>query len=78
MLESPFFEGRVSGTSDTHEYRHQYSSKHEEGPLFGLQDSASPSGTYSSSSKNEDIAGRALENYSREISSPVSGNNQLL
>ncbi|XP_062007947.1 uncharacterized protein LOC133724974 [Rosa rugosa] len=72
VLESPFFEARVSGTSDADEYRHQFSSKLEDGPIFGLQGSASPSGTHSSSSRNEDFAGRAPENYSREISSSSS------
>lgn len=74
MLESPFFETRVPGTSDTDEYRHQISSKHEDGPIFGLQGSASPSGTHSSSSRNEEFAGRAPENYPWEISSSISGN----
>ena len=74
MLESPFFEARVSGTSDTDEYRHQFSSKLEDRPIFGLQGSASPYETYSSSSRNEDFGGKASENYSREISSTITGN----
>ncbi|XP_050383715.1 uncharacterized protein LOC126800392 [Argentina anserina] len=72
VLESPFFEARVSGTSDTDEYRHQFNSKHEDRSIFGLQGSSSPSGTHSSSSKNEDFAGKAPESYSREVSSTIS------
>ncbi|KAM1462766.1 hypothetical protein ACFX1S_047047 [Malus domestica] len=73
VLESPFFDARatVTGGPDD-EYRHRFGTKNEEGSaIFGLQESASPSGAHSSPSKNEqDFSGRAPQNYSQEISSP--------
>ncbi|CAL8133672.1 unnamed protein product [Prunus armeniaca] len=48
VLESPFFDARVTVSGDPDEYGRRFGPKNEEGPaIFGLQDSASPSGTHS-------------------------------
>lgn len=75
VLESPFFDARVTVSGDPDEYGRRFGPKNEEGPaIFGLQDSASPSGTHSPPCKDEqDFLGRGPENYSQEISSPSSG-----
>ncbi|XP_021802189.1 uncharacterized protein LOC110746291 [Prunus avium] len=74
VLESPFFDARVTVLGDPDEYGRRFGPKNEEGPaIFGLQDSASPSGTHSPPCKDEqDFNGRGPENYSQEISSPSS------
>ncbi|KAB2611574.1 hypothetical protein D8674_019606 [Pyrus ussuriensis x Pyrus communis] len=75
VLESPFFDARVTVTGDLDdEYRHRFGSKIEEGSAIScLQESASPSGAHSSPLKNEqDFSGRAPESYSQEISSSAS------
>ncbi|XP_021830090.1 uncharacterized protein LOC110770292 isoform X1 [Prunus avium] len=74
VLESPFFDARVTVSGDPDEYGRRFGPKNEEGPaIFGLQDSASPSGTHSPPCKDEqDFIGRGPENYSQEISSPSS------
>ncbi|XWS19173.1 hypothetical protein CRYUN_Cryun32bG0109200 [Craigia yunnanensis] len=74
LLESPYFEPRISGFNDSNEAGHGIELKSEEGPtIFGLQDPSSPSAGQSSSCKNEqDFSGRAAENICQGTPSPSS------
>lgn len=75
-LDSPYFEPRVSAFDDQSENNNEFDLNREGSPsLFSLQDTASPSGPQSSSSKNDvDALGRHSESYPRETPSPSSGN----
>ena len=75
LLESPYFEARISGFNDSSEARLAVELKSEEGPtIFGLQDSSSPSAGQSSSYKNEqDFSGIAAEIFCQGTPSPSSG-----
>ncbi|XP_022714715.1 uncharacterized protein LOC111274370 [Durio zibethinus] len=74
LLESPYFEPRISGFNDSNEAGHGVELKSEEGHIiFGLQDPLSPSAGQSSSCKNEqDFSGRATENFCQGTPSPSS------
>ncbi|KAL8502111.1 hypothetical protein ACS0TY_021289 [Phlomoides rotata] len=73
-LDSPYFEPRVSAFDDQSENNNEFDLNREGSPsLFSLQDTASPSGPQSSSSKNDiDALGRHSEPYPRETPSPGS------
>lgn len=75
VLESPYFESRISGFNDSNEAGHGVELKSEEGPtIFGLQDPSSPSAGQSSSYTTEqDFIGRAAENFCQATPSPSSG-----
>uniref|UniRef100_A0A5B7AXX1 TRF2/HOY1 PH-like domain-containing protein n=1 Tax=Davidia involucrata TaxID=16924 RepID=A0A5B7AXX1_DAVIN len=69
VLESPYFEPKISVFDDSNELNDV------EGPaFFDLRDAASPSGAQSSSSKNEqqDSVGRPREHFPLETPSPSS------
>ncbi|KAK3011864.1 hypothetical protein RJ639_010525 [Escallonia herrerae] len=73
MLESPYFEPRISVFDDSNDSNNGYDLSSEERPaIFDLQDPASPSGAQSSSSKHEqqDFVGR--EHFPQETPSPSS------
>lgn len=75
-IDSPYFEPRGSVFDDQSENNNEFDLNREGSPsLFSLQDTASPSGPQSSSSKNDiDVLGRHSESYPRETPSPSSGN----
>lgn len=74
-LESPYFEPRIPVVDDQSENNNEFDLNREGSPsFFTLQDTASPSGPQSSSSKNDvDVLGRHSESYTRETPSPSSG-----
>ncbi|KAL7162072.1 hypothetical protein ACSBR2_042530 [Camellia fascicularis] len=74
VLESPYFEPRISVFEDSNESNHGFDLNGEEGQaFFDLRDSASPSGGQSSPRTNEqDLVGRPPEQFPRETPSPSS------
>lgn len=73
-LESPYFEPRVPAFDDQSETNNEFDLNREGSPsFFSLQDTASPSGPQSSSSKNDIDVSRHSEPYPRETPSPSSG-----
>lgn len=74
-LDSPYFEPKISVFDNQNENSSEFDLNQEGSPsLFSLQDTASPSGPQSSSSKNDlDVLGRHSESYPRETPSPSSG-----
>lgn len=76
MLDSPYFEPRISVFDDPNENKTAFDLNNAESPtFFNLRDAASPSGCQSSSSKNEqDPVGRSRESIRHETPSPSSGN----
>ncbi|KAG6421457.1 hypothetical protein SASPL_118010 [Salvia splendens] len=73
-LESPYFEPRIPVIDDQSENNNEFDLNREGSPsFFTLQDTASPSGPKTSSSKNDvDVLGRHSESYTRETPSPSS------
>ncbi|KAL8056331.1 hypothetical protein ABFX02_04G113100 [Erythranthe guttata] len=73
-LDSPYFETGISGYDNQNENNNELDLNREGSPsFFSLQDTASPSGAQSSSSKNDlDAFGRRSESYPRETPSPIS------
>ena len=81
VLESPYFEPKISVFDDSNESNYGYDLNGEEGQaLSDLQDAASPSGGQSSSLRNDqpDIVGRPPEQFPRETPSPSSGTNRII
>ncbi|XP_057767763.1 uncharacterized protein LOC130988032 isoform X2 [Salvia miltiorrhiza] len=78
-LESPYFEPRIPVFDDQSENNNEFDLNREGSPsFFSLQDTASPSGPQSSSSKNDvDVLGRHSESYPRETPSPSSAMGTL-
>lgn len=73
MLESPYFEPRIT-TEDPNEFSSGFDLKTEDGPVFfSLHDTTSTSGAQSSSINEQDFTNRAPESCSAEISSACSG-----
>ncbi|KAF7135280.1 hypothetical protein RHSIM_Rhsim08G0203000 [Rhododendron simsii] len=75
VLESPYFEPRVSVFDDTDEPNHGIDSNGEEGQNYlDLRDAASPSGGLSSplSDDRQDLLGRPAERFPHETPSPSS------
>lgn len=75
LLESPYFESRISGFNDLDDAGHSIELKSEEGPtIFRLQDQSSPSTVQSPSCINEqDFAVRASDKFCQGSPSPSSG-----
>ncbi|KAL9169956.1 hypothetical protein ABFS82_04G112900 [Erythranthe guttata] len=73
-LDSPYLETGISGYDNQNENNNELDLNREGSPsFFSLQDTASPSGAQSSSSKNDlDAFGRHSESYPRETPSPIS------
>ncbi|XP_047942578.1 uncharacterized protein LOC125189334 [Salvia hispanica] len=78
-LESPYFEPRIPAFDDQTEDNHELDLNREGSPsFFSLQDTASPAGPQSSSSKNDvDVIGRHSESYPCETPSPSSARGAL-
>ncbi|XP_041998699.1 uncharacterized protein LOC121748416 isoform X2 [Salvia splendens] len=78
-LESPYFEPRIPAFDDQTEDNHELDLNREGSPsFFSLQDTASPAGPQSSSSKNDvDVLGRHSESYPCETPSPSSARGAL-
>ncbi|KAK6153797.1 hypothetical protein DH2020_013436 [Rehmannia glutinosa] len=78
-LDSPYFEPRISVFDDQNEENKNLDLNTEGSPsFFSLQDTASPSGPQSSSSKNDlDGIGRHSGSYPRETPSPTSAMDTL-
>ncbi|KAH6771953.1 ATP-dependent DNA helicase, partial [Perilla frutescens var. hirtella] len=78
-LDSPYFEPRIPVFDDQSENNNEFDLNTEGSPsFFSLQDTASPSGPQSSSSKNDiDVLGRHSESYPRETPSPSSAMGTL-
>ncbi|KAK6267785.1 hypothetical protein QUC31_011945 [Theobroma cacao] len=74
LLESPYFEPKISGFKDSNEAGRKVELDGEEGPtIFGLQDTSSPAAGQSSSCKKEqDFSGRAAEHFCQGTPSPSS------
>ncbi|XP_015869013.2 uncharacterized protein LOC107406408 isoform X1 [Ziziphus jujuba] len=73
VLDSPYFESRVTTINDPNEFSHGFHKKGEDGSVFlGLQDAISPLAAQSSSKNEQELSGRAPENYSQDIPSPSS------
>ncbi|XP_059640421.1 uncharacterized protein LOC132282687 isoform X2 [Cornus florida] len=74
VLESPYFEPKLSVFDESNEVKDLFNLNSEGSNYFDLQDAASPSGFQSSSSKNEqhDPVGRPPEHFPRETPSPSS------
>lgn len=76
VLESPYFEPRVSVFDDTDKPNHGIDLNGEEGQNYlDLRDAASPSGGLSSplSDDRQDLLGRPAERFPHETPSPSSG-----
>ncbi|KAL0464001.1 UNVERIFIED_CONTAM: hypothetical protein Slati_0287700 [Sesamum latifolium] len=78
-LDSPYFEPKISVFDDKNENNSELDSNREGSPsFFSLQDTASPSGPQSSSSKDDiDAFGRHSDSYTRETPSPCSALDTL-
>ncbi|KAI3463489.1 hypothetical protein Pfo_020152 [Paulownia fortunei] len=78
-LDSPYFEPRICVFDDQNENNNNFDLNREGSPsFFSLQDTASPSGPQSSSSKNDlDSLGRHSGSYPRETPSPSSAMETL-
>ncbi|KAL0425168.1 UNVERIFIED_CONTAM: hypothetical protein Sradi_1051600 [Sesamum radiatum] len=78
-LDSPYFEPKISVFDDKYENNSELDSNREGSPsFFSLQDTASPSGPQSSSSKNDlDALGRHSDSYTHETPSPCSAMDTL-
>lgn len=70
VIDSPYFESRVTTINSPNEFSHGFDTKGEDGSVFlGLQDAISPLGAQSSSKNELEFSGRA----SQDICSPSSG-----
>ncbi|XP_062090016.1 uncharacterized protein LOC133796497 [Humulus lupulus] len=73
VLESPYFEPRITSTEDKNELSNGFDLKTEDRPVFfGIHDTTSTSGAQSSSINEQEFTNRAPESYSSEISSACS------
>lgn len=80
VLETPYFEPRISVFGDSKESNHEFDSSAEERQgFFDMGDAASPSGVQSSSLKSEqhDLVGRPPEQFYRDTPSPSSETHSI-
>lgn len=69
MLESPYFEPRVTTTQDPNELSREFDAETAGPVFFGLHEATSTTGAESSSKTEQEFVNRAAS----EISSPSSG-----
>uniref|UniRef100_A0A803P0F0 TRF2/HOY1 PH-like domain-containing protein n=1 Tax=Cannabis sativa TaxID=3483 RepID=A0A803P0F0_CANSA len=73
VLESPYFETRITTTDEKNELSNGFDLKTEDRPVFfGIHDTTSTSGAQSSSINEQEFTNRAPESYCSEISSACS------